>query len=72
MMWIKEQYNKKDGIIAFHSYQSFEEKDISPELAHKIGIELANRVWGDRFQVVVATHLNTEHIHNHFVINSVS
>lgn len=72
MMWVKEQYNKKNGIIAFHSYQSFEEKDISPELAHKIGIELANRVWGDRFQVVVATHLNTEHIHNHFVINSVS
>lgn len=46
--------------------------EVSPELAHKIGVELANELWGDRFQVIVTTHLNTNHIHNHFVINSVS
>ena len=72
MMWVKEQYIKKEGIVAFHAFQSFKGKEASPELAHKIGIELANKVWGDRFQVVVATHLNTNNIHNHFVINSVS
>ncbi|MBQ9298829.1 MAG: relaxase/mobilization nuclease domain-containing protein [Clostridia bacterium] len=67
----KQYWNKKDGILAFHAYQSFKE-DISPELAHKIGVELANEMWGDRFQVIVTTHLNTNHIHNHLVVNSVS
>ena len=72
MQMIKEHYHKTDGIVAFHSFHSFKEGEVTPELAHKIGIELAQKVWGDRFQVVVATHLNTNHIHNHFVINSVS
>lgn len=68
----KEYYNKKDKILAFHSYQSFKGKDIDPSLAHKIGVQLANEMWGDRFQVIVTTHLNTNNTHNHFVINSVS
>ena len=38
----------------------------------KIGMEFANEVWGKRFQVVVTTHLNTKHLHCHFVINSIS
>ncbi len=50
----------------------FKEGEITPELAHEIGVRLANEMWGDRFQVVVTTHLNTNHIHNHFVLNSVS
>ena len=68
---VKDFFNKKDGILGFHAYQSFKEK-VSPEIAHKIGVELAKEMWGDRFQVVVTTHLNTDHTHNHFVINSVS
>lgn len=72
MMLTKNHFNKKYGIIAFHSYQSFKESEVTPEIAHNIGIRLAEEMWGDRFQVVVATHLNTNHIHNHFVINSVS
>ena len=68
----KEFYHKEDKILAFHAYQSFAEGEVSPELAHKIGVELANEMWGDRFQVIVTTHLNTKHIHNHLVINSVS
>ncbi len=64
-------FGKEDGILGFHAYQSFKE-NISPELAHQIGIESAKEMWGDRFQVLVTTHLNTNHIHNHFVINSVS
>ena len=67
----KQYWNKKDGILAFHAYQSIKEY-ISPELGHKIGVELANEMWGDRFQVIVTTHLNTNHIHNHLVVNSVS
>mgnify|MGYP000983712182 FL=1 len=57
---------------AYHGYLSFKEQDITPELAQKIGMEFAQRVWGKRFQVVVTTHLNTHHLHCHFVINSVS
>ena len=72
MIEVKKHFNKTGGIIAFHSYQSFKEDEVTPEIAHSIGIELADKMWGDRFQVIVATHLNTNHIHNHFVINSVS
>ena len=68
----KKYYNKEDKILAFHAYQSFKEGEITPELAHKIGVQLANEMWGDRFQVIITTHLNTHCIHNHFVINSVS
>ncbi len=69
---VKKKFKKTDGIQAWHSYLSFEEQDISPELAHQIGMEYAREVWGERFQVVVTTHLNTEHKHCHFVVNSIS
>ena len=69
---IKEQFGKAEGIQAYHGYLSFKEMDIAPELAQKIGMEFADRVWGKRHQVVVTTHLNTKHLHCHFVINSVS
>ena len=69
---VKKAYGKEDGIQAYHGYLSFKEQNISPELAQKIGMEFANEVWGKRFQVVVTTHLNTKHLHCHYVINSVS
>lgn len=70
---VKEQYNKTGGIQAYHGYISFKDTDnLSTDLAHQIGIEFANRVWGERFQVVVTTHLNTKCLHCHYVINSVS
>lgn len=72
MQMVKGQFGKEGGIVAFHSYQSFAPGEVTPEQAHAIGVELARRLWGDRFQVVVATHLDKEHIHNHFVLNSVS
>ena len=56
---VKKQFDKEDGIVAYHGYQSFAEGEVTPELAHKIGIEFAERVWGDDYQVVVTTHLNT-------------
>lgn len=72
MKMVKGQFGKEGGIVAFHGYQSFTPGEVTPEQAHEIGIELAKRLWGDKFQVVVATHLDKEHIHNHFVLNSVS
>ena len=71
-MMVKEAYNKIDNIQDFHGFQSFKEGEVTPEEAHKIGVEFANEMWGDNFQVVVTTHLNTNHLHNHFVVNSVS
>ncbi|MBR0427676.1 MAG: relaxase/mobilization nuclease domain-containing protein [Clostridia bacterium] len=72
MLYAKKQYFKEGGIECFHGYQSFVEGEVSPEEAHAIGLQLAQKLWGDRFQVIVATHSNTDNIHNHFVINSVS
>ncbi len=68
----KKRYNKTGGIIAYHGYQSFAPGEATPELAHRIGVELAQRLWGERFEVIVATHLNTKCLHNHYVLNSVS
>ena len=63
---------KTSGRLCYHAYQSFKPGEVDADTAHRIGVALAEELWGDRFQVVVATHLNTNHIHNHFVINSVS
>lgn len=70
---VKTQFGKADGIQAYHGYMSFKDTDnVTPELAHQIGMDFARRVWGNRFQIVVTTHLNTKCLHCHFVINSVS
>lgn len=73
MMAVKKRFGKEDGIIAFHGYQSFAPNECTPAIAHEIGMKLAEELWGNRFQVIVATHLDKEsHLHNHFVVNSVS
>lgn len=72
MMITKKSFQKTDGILAYHAYQSFVPGEVDAETAHQIGIELAQSMWGDRFEVLVSTHLDQEHYHNHFVINSVS
>ncbi|MGM9628941.1 MAG: relaxase/mobilization nuclease domain-containing protein [Faecousia sp.] len=73
MMAVKKRFGKEDGTVAYHGYQSFAPGEATPEIAHQIGVELAKRLWGDRYQVVVATHLDKEnHLHNHFVLNTVS
>ena len=64
--------DKMGGRVCFHGYQSFKANEVTAEIAHEIGVKLAQELWGDRFEVVVATHCNTGHYHNHFVLNSVS
>lgn len=68
----KRLYGKTGGIVAFHGYQSFDAGEVEPGTAHEIGTRLARELWGDRFEVVVATHVDKGHVHNHFAINSVS
>ena len=72
MRAVQERFGKADGVVALHAYQSFREGEVTPEQCHEIGVALARKVWGRRFQVLVATHMNTDNLHNHFVINSVS
>ncbi|TDA20210.1 relaxase/mobilization nuclease [Extibacter muris] len=73
MLAVKKRYGKDEGIMAFHGYQSFALGECIPAMAHEIGVKLAEELWGNRFQVLVATHLDkAHHLHNHFVVNSVS
>ena len=73
MMAVKRKFEKTDGVIAYHGYQSFAEGEVTPDKAHEIGKALAKELWGDRYQVLITTHLDKDsHIHNHFVINTVS
>ena len=72
MKQTKLRFQKTDSILAFHAYQAFTPGETVPEIAHAIGVKLAQELWGNRFEVVVSTHLDKKHLHNHFVINSVS
>lgn len=72
MVATKKQFHKTDKVQGFHLVQSFAEGEVSPELAHLIGVELAERLLKGEFEVVITTHLNTSHYHNHLVWNSVS
>lgn len=73
MLAVKKRFGKENGTVAYHGYQSFAPGEATPEMAHEIGMKLAARLWGDRYQVIIATHLDKEnHLHNHFVVNTVS
>ncbi len=69
---VKKQFDKENGIQAWHGYLSFDQNEVTPQLAQMIGKEFVEKIWGERFQAIVTTHLNTKHLHCHFVINSVS
>lgn len=71
MLYTKNLYNKTGGRQYIHIIQSFDSKDnLTPNQVHDAGLKLANTFNG--FQVLVATHIDKEHLHNHLVINSVS
>lgn len=68
----KERWHKQGGVEGYHLIQSFAEGEVTPKLAHQIGREVAERLLGGRYEAVLSTHLNTRHLHNHLVWNSVS
>ena len=72
MMGTKKRFGKLGGNVAYHGYQSFKTGEVTPEEAHKIGMATAHIMWGSDYEVLVTTHLNTDNLHNHFVVNSVS
>ena len=72
MVTTKQRFKKTDGRQFYHFVQSFsEDDDLTPEEANTIGVEFAQKQFPD-FEVLVATHIDTDHLHNHLVVNSVS
>jgi len=71
MDYTKNLYGKTVGITYNHIIQSFKPGEITPEKAHRIGIELAEKQFKNH-EVLIATHKDKEHVHNHLIINSVS
>ena len=68
---VRMAYNKNDNILSHHYVQSFSPNEkITPEIAHQIGVELAENV-APGFQVIVSTHVDKDYLHNHIIINSV-
>lgn len=63
----------KGSVKAIHYIQSFDPQDnVSPELAHRIAKAFARKTFGDDCQVVIATHTDRQHVHNHLIINTYS
>lgn len=70
-MKTKERYEKKDGLQVFHIIQSFKPGEVSPMVAHEIGNRFVKELFDD-YEVVIVTHTDKPHVHNHIVFNSVS
>src|SRR5699024_5159237 len=71
MKQTRELFSKNDGVQAHHVIQSFQPDEVTPEKANQIGLELAEKL-APGHEVAVYTHDDTNHVHNHFVINSVN
>ena len=69
---VRRNAMKPGGTLAFHLIQSFAPGEVDYDTAHRIGTELADKILKDKFQYVIATHIDKGHIHNHIIFNSVS
>ena len=72
MQATKRRFGKLGGVVGYHFIQSFAPGEVTPEQAHRIGVEFAERLFGKRYEAVIGTHLDKAHLHNHVVVNSVS
>ena len=72
MIKVKKAFNKENGILAYHIIQSFQGDEVTPNQANEIGVQLAQEMFGDKYQSIVCTHTNKENVHNHIVVNSVN
>lgn len=72
MMTTKQRFQKTDGRMFYQFVQSFDPaENVMPQEVHAIGLELAQKLFPE-FEVVVATHVDTDHLHSHLIVNSVS
>ena len=72
MQRTKERFGKPGGVVGYHLVHSYVPGETTPELAHEAGEEFARRLLGDKYEAVICTHINKEHLHCHIVFNSVS
>ena len=72
MIAVQQRFGLRGKVVGYHGIQSFREGEVTPEQAFAIGKETARQMWGDRYQVLVTVHLNTDNVHCHFVVNPVS
>ena len=72
MALTKKFFHKDNKTLGYHIIQSFKGNEVSPKIANQIGKELAEELWGDKYQVIICTHINKENVHNHLILNSVS
>lgn len=72
MQATKQRWDKRGGVLGYHIIHSYAPGEVTPEEAHAAGVEFAQRLLGERYEVVVSTHLDREHLHCHIVFNSVS
>lgn len=72
MQATKEHFGKTSGVLGYHIIQSFKPGEITADQCHELGRKLASEMFGAGYEIVIGTHLNKEHLHNHIVVNSVS
>ncbi|MGN0538436.1 MAG: relaxase/mobilization nuclease domain-containing protein [Candidatus Fimenecus sp.] len=72
MIAVQRRFGLRGKVVGYHGIQSFREGEVTPEQAFEIGKATAQKMWGDRYQVLVTVHLNTDNVHCHFVVNPVS
>ena len=72
MQATKERFDKTSGVLGYYIIQSFKPGEITADRCHELGRKLASEMFGAGFEIVIGTHLNKEHLHNHIVANSVS
>lgn len=70
--WTREAAGDRGTHLGRHLIQSFAVGETTPEEAHKIGMELAGAVLGGKYEFVLTTHVDKDHLHNHLIFNSVS
>lgn len=72
MIAVQRRFGLRGKVVGYHGIQSFREGEVTAEQAFEIGKATARKMWGDKYQVLVTVHLNTENVHCHFVVNPVS
>ncbi len=68
----KRRWDKRSGVLGYHLIHSYSPGEVTPEEAHAAGVEFARSLLGDRYEAIVETHIDHDHLHNHIVFNSVS
>ena len=71
MLRTKHRWGKENGVQGYHLIHSYAPGEVTPAEAHSMGVEMAKRLLGDKYEVIVATHLDHDHLHCHILFNSV-